>query len=101
MLDRTQSLLVLTNPRARQEINNVNKGIDVDPLEAIRKMVDIRSKANTTATRLLNTDNEFVDSLGHSYHNWALDNAKQAKPGEHIRGKANKKAAKRLRHSCT
>jgi hypothetical protein len=100
MLDRTQSLLVLTNPRARQEINNVNKDIDVDPLEAIRKMVDIRSKANTTATRLLNTDSDFVDSLGHSYHNWALDNAKQAKPDGHIRGKANKKAAKRLRHSC-
>lgn len=100
MLSNLQSLLVLTNPRARQEVNAANRGIDQDPVEAIRKMVDIRSKANTTATRLLNTDSGFVDSLGHSYHNWALDNAKQAKPGDHIRGKANKKAAKRLRHSC-
>ena len=100
MLSKLQSLLVLTNPRARQEVNAVNRGIDRDPVEAIRKLVDMRSKENTTATRLLNTDSDFIDSLGHSYHNWALDNAKQAKPDGHIRGKANKKAAKRLRHSC-
>ena len=100
MLDRLQSLLVLTNPRARQEINNVNRSIDVDPVEAIRKLVDIRSKANTTTTRLLNTNNDFVDSLGHSYHNWSLDGNKAVGPNDHIKGKANKKAAKRLRHSC-
>ena len=59
MLSKLQSLLVLTNPRARQEINAVNHGIDRDPVEAIRKLVDLRSKESSAATRLLNTDNDF------------------------------------------
>ena len=96
MLSKLQSLLVLTNLRARQEVNAVNRGIDRDPVEAIRKLVDMRSKENSAATRLLNTDNDFVDSLGRSYHNWSLDCDKRHKPTEAIKGKANKKAAKRL-----
>lgn len=101
MLSKLQSLLVLTNPRARQEINAVNRGIDRDPVDAIRKLVDLRSKESSAATRLLNTDNDFVDSLGHSYHNWSLDCDKRHKPTENIKGKANKKAAKRLLRSCS
>ena len=101
MTNKLQSLLVLTNPRARKEMESVNREIGRDPDAAIRKLVDLRSKENSAATKLLNTDNRFVDSLGNSYHNWSLDCEKRHKPTEAIKGKANKKAAKRLLRGCT